>query len=141
MNVSNVQFILAAITPIVEAFEQLSVNYHIGGSVASSVYGIIRATIDADLVAELRLEQARPLVRLLEKDYYIDEDAVKDAIRRRSSFNAIHLDTMLKVDVFIPKTRLFDQEELHRVQLQTLIEGTRPFYVASPEGTILNKLE
>ncbi len=141
MNVSNVQFVFAAITPIVEAFEQLGINYHIGGSVASSIYGIIRATIDADLVAELRLEQARPLVSLLETDYYIDEDAVKDAIRRRSSFNTIHLDTMLKVDVFIPKTRLFDQEELHRTQLQTLIEGTRPFYVASPEGTILNKLE
>jgi hypothetical protein len=141
MNVSNVQFILAAITPLVDAFEQLGVNYHIGGSVASSVYGIIRATIDADLVAGLRLEQARPLVKLLETVYYIDEDAVKDAIRRHSSFNAIHLDTMLKVDVFIPKTRLFDQEEFRRTQLQTLIEGTRPFYVASPEGTILNKLE
>jgi len=141
MNASNIQFILAAITPIVEAFERLGINYHIGGSVASSIHGIIRATIDADLVAELRLEQARPLVKLLETDYYIDEDTVKDAIRRRSSFNAIHLDTMLKVDVFIPKTRLFDQEELRRTQSQTLIEGIRAFYVASPEGTILNKLE
>jgi hypothetical protein len=48
---------------------------------------------------------------------------------------------MLKVDVFIPKSRLFDQEELRRVLLQPLIEDTRPFYIASPEGTILNKLE
>src|SRR2546428_11942079 len=127
MNVPNTQLILAAITPMVEAFEQLDINYHIGGSVASSVHGIIRATIDADLVAELRLEHVRPLVKQLEADYYIDEDAVKDAVRRRSSFNAIYLDTMLKVDVFIPKTRLFDQEELHRVQLHSLIEGSRPF--------------
>ena len=48
---------------------------------------------------------------------------------------------MLKVDVFIPKTRLFDQEELRRVQQEVLSEGTRPFNIASPEGTILNKLE
>jgi len=141
MKVPNTRYILAAITPIVEALEQLGVNYHIGGSVASSVHGIVRATIDADLVAELRQEHVRPLVKRLEADYYIDEDAVKDAVRRRSSFNAIHLETMLKVDVFIPKARLFDQEELRRVRLQPLVENTRPFYVASPEGTILNKLE
>ncbi len=66
---------------------------------------------------------------------------MKDAVKRRSSFNAIHLDTMLKVDVFIPKTRAFDQEEQLRVRQQPLIEDTRPFYVASPEDTVLNKLE
>ena len=80
-------------------------------------------------------------MKLLEADYYVDEDAVRDAVKRRSSFNAIYLDAMLKVDIFVPKSRLFDQEELRRTRLQTLIDGSRPFYVASPEGTILNKLE
>jgi len=141
MREQNTRYIFDAITPIVEALEHLGVNYHIGGSVASSIYGIIRATIDADLVANLELKHVRPLVKLLEADYYIDEDSVRDAVKRRGSFNAIYLDTMLKVDVFIPKSRLFDQEELRRIQLQPLIEGFRPFYVASPEGTILNKLE
>ena len=141
MSEPNTRYIFDAITPVVEALENLGVNYHIGGSVASSIYGIIRATIDADLVANLELKHVRPLVKLLEADYYIDEDSVRDAVKRRGSFNAIYLDTMLKVDVFIPKSRLFDQEELRRIQLQPLIEGFRPFYVASPEGTILNKLE
>src|SRR3989442_3267186 len=129
----NTPDILAAITPIIDVLEQLSIPYHIGGSVASSIYGLPRLTIDVDLGADLKLEHVRPLVRYLETDYYIDADAVQDAIRRRRSFHAIHLESMLKVDIFIPKPRLFDQEELHRVQLQTLIEGTRPFYVASPE--------
>jgi len=137
----NAPEILAAIAPVVEALEELGVTYHFGGSVASSVHGIPRLTIDADLVADLRLEHVRPLVKQLEAEYYIDADAVRDAIRRRSSFNAIHLDTMLKVDVFIPKTRAFDQEELRRTRQEVLVEGTRPFYMASPEGTILNKLE
>jgi len=137
----NALQVLAAISPIIEALEQLGVSYHIGGSVASSVYGILRATIDADLVADLRVEHVRPLVMQLKTDYYIDEDMIRDAIKRRSSFNVIHLDTMLKVDVFIPKSRLFDQEELRRSQQEVLLEGTRPFSVASPEGTILNKLE
>jgi hypothetical protein len=137
----NALQVLAAISPIIETLEQLGVSYHIGGSVASSVYGILRATIDADIVADLRLEHVRPLVMQLKTDYYIDEDMIRDAIKRRSSFNVIHLDTMLKVDVFIPKSRLFDQEELRRSQQEVLLEGTRPFSVASPEGTILNKLE
>jgi len=139
--VDNVPDILAAITPIVEALEELGIPYHIGGSVASSLYGLPRLTIDADLVADIRMKHVRPLVKQLETDYYIDEDMIRDAIKRRSSFNVIHLDTMLKVDIFIPKSRLFDQEELRKVRQEVLSEGTRPFNIASPEGTILNKLE
>lgn len=137
----NVPDILAAITPIVEALEELGIPYHIGGSVASSLYGLPRLTIDADLVADIRMKHVRPLVEQLETDYYIDEDMIRDAIRRQSSFNVIHQDTILKVDIFIPKSRLFDQEELRKVRQEVLSEGTRPFNIASPEGTILNKLE
>ncbi len=137
----NAPEIVAALAPVVEALEELGVAYHIGGSVASSFHGIPRLTLDVDIVADLRLEHVLPLVKQLEDEYYIDADAVRDAIRRRSSFNAIHLDTMLKVDVFIPKTRAFDQEELRRTRQEVLAIGTRPFYMASPEGTILNKLE
>jgi len=109
--------------------------------VASSLNGIPRLTIDVDLVTNLKLEHVRPLVRLLEAEYYIDEDAVRDAVKRRSSFNVIHLGSILKIDVFVAKSRVFDQEEFLRVQLKTLEGSDRPFYVASPEGTILNKLE
>jgi hypothetical protein len=139
--VDNTPDILITLEPLVEALEELGVPYHIGGSVASSIYGLPRLTIDVDIIADLHLEYIRPLVIRLQKDYYIDEDMIRDAIRRRSSFNVIHLDTMLKVDVYIPKSRAFDQEELRRVQQEVLLEGTRPFNVASPEGTILNKLE
>lgn len=32
MNAPNTQYILAAITPVIEAFDQLGVEYHIGDS-------------------------------------------------------------------------------------------------------------
>jgi len=139
--VDNTPDIQVTITPLVEALEELGVPYHIGGSVASSLYGLPRLTIDVDIVADLRMGHVRPLVNQLQTIYYIDEDMVRDAISRHSSFNIIHQDTILKVDVFIPKSRLFDQEELRRAQQEVLLEGTRPFNMASPEGTILNKLE
>jgi len=124
-EVDNTPDIQAALTPIVEALEQLGVPYHIGGSVASSLYGLPRLTIDVDLVADLRLGHVRPLVKRLQTTYYIDEDMVRDAINRHGSFNIIHQDTILKVDVFIPKTRLFDQEELRRV-LSKVLELSSP---------------
>jgi hypothetical protein len=139
--VDNTPDILVTITPLVEALEELGIPYHIGGSVASSLYGLPRLTIDVDIVADLRQGHVRLLIDQLQTDYYIDEDMIRDAIKRRSSFNVIHLDTLLKVDVYIPKFRSFDQEELRRAQQEVLLEGTRPFNVASPEGTILNKLE
>ena len=137
----NAPEIMSAILPMVIAFEQLGIPYHIGGSVVSSVYGFPRATFDVDLVADLKLEHVRPLVKRLEAEYYIDEDMVRDAVRRHSSFNAMYLDTMLKVDVFVLKSRAFDQEELRRVQQQVLVEGSRTFYMTSPEDLVLNKLE
>ena len=137
----NAPDILVSLIPLIEVLDELGVPCHIGGSVASSIYGIPRLTIDIDIIADLHQEHVRPLVTRLQSDYYIDADMIRDAIRRRSSFNIIHLDTMLKVDVYIPKSRPFDREELRRVQQEVLLEGTRPFNVASPEGTILNKLE
>lgn len=138
---NNLLDIVIAITPVVEALERLGVSYHIGGSVASSIYGLPRLTIDADIVADIQQRHVMPLVRLLEGAYYIDADMIKDAIRHRASFNIIHHDTIIKIDIFIPKLRPFDQEELLRVWLQDIEGSEHPFYLASPEGTILNKLE
>lgn len=59
MNTSD---IIDAITSIVASFEQLGIDYYIGGSVVSSVYGIPQATFDVDLIADLRAEHMRDLV-------------------------------------------------------------------------------
>jgi hypothetical protein len=82
----NASQILDAITSVIEALEELGIPYHIGGSVASSLYGLPRLTIDVDIIADLRLEHIRHVVIRLQTDYYIDEDMIRDAIRGRSSF-------------------------------------------------------
>ncbi len=61
--------IQAALTPVVEALEQLGVRYLISGSIASSAYGVPRSTLDVDLVAELQPEHVRPLVERLSQAY------------------------------------------------------------------------
>ncbi|HVB62773.1 MAG TPA: hypothetical protein VNE61_16390 [Ktedonobacteraceae bacterium] len=138
---SDNSLLSGAIMPVIEALERLDMSYYIGGSVASSIYGIARADFNIDIVADLKLEHVQPLVRSLEADYYIDADTVKDAIRRKSSFSAIHLETMLKVDVFILKSRPFDQEAFRRMRQEKLTEDSSPVSIVSAEDIILNKLE
>lgn len=92
---------ILVVAQIVNAFDTLGVEYVVGGSLASSVYGIPRATQDVDLVAKMNAAHAEPLARLLRSDFYVDVDMILDAVRRRASFNVIHLATMFKADVFV----------------------------------------
>ena len=127
---------------VVEALEALGVPYLIGGSLASAVHGVVRTTMDADLVADLQPEHAEPLAQALGDAFYVDAASIRDAIRHRSSFNVIHLESMFKVDIFIPKQRPFDRAQLQRRTKQVIAtEPEREAYVATAEDTILAKLE
>lgn len=135
--------VMRSLSPVITALESLAVPYYIGGSVASSFYGDPRSTLDIDLVADLRDEHVPSLVKQLGDDYYISEDALRDAIRRRSSFNVIHFQTMLKVDIFVRKVRAYDQEAFQRVRRAAAGEAESDPVLAwaSPEDIILAKLE
>jgi hypothetical protein len=95
--------VIAALGPVADALDRLGVRYYVGGSIASSVRGAPRASIDIDLAAELRSEHVGPLVESLSRDYYVSEERVRDAVAARRSFNLIHLDSMMKIDVFVSR--------------------------------------
>lgn len=134
--------IIEALSPVTHAFTKLAIPYYIGGSIASSMYGIARATMDIDLIAIITIPQVSSLKSILGKDYYIDEDMIKDAILRTSSFNLIHLRTMIKIDVFIHKKQAYQEESLRRRRSDTLEDSDNApsFYFSSAEDIILNKL-
>ena len=133
---------IAATLSVIQALDALGVPYLIGGSLASAVHGVARATLDTDLVADLRLEHAQPLAQALEGAFYVDVEAVHDAIRRQGSFNVIHLETMFKVDVFVRRQRPFDEAQFDRRVAQVIAtDPERSAYVASAEDTVLAKLE
>lgn len=122
--------------------ERLGVPYLIGGSLASTLYGLVRTTQDSDIVAEMRLEHRQPFVSLLQGEFYVDDEMISEAIQRHSSFNIIHRETMFKVDVFVPRPRPFLKSQLARAQKQVFIFETEvSAKFASPEDTILSKLE
>ena len=140
MNPSD---IVVTIKPVVQAFEVLDIAYYIGGSIASSAYGIARATMDVDMVAAIQPQHVGAIVRQLETTYYIDADMILDAIDQRSSFNLIHLETMLKVDIFILKNEPYHHTALQRRRKETIDEEQDPteFYFVSAEDIVLNKLD
>jgi hypothetical protein len=51
---------------ILSEFEKLDIKYFIGGSLASSLYGIPRATQDVDIIAEIKNEHITLLIKTLE---------------------------------------------------------------------------
>jgi hypothetical protein len=126
---------------VVDVLESLQVPYFVVGSLASATYGVARATLDADLVADLQARHAEPLAEALDEEFYVDLDTIRDAILRRSSFNLIHLDTAFKVDVFVCRGDRYDREQLRRRTPQAVGgEAGRTVYFATAEDTALSKL-
>jgi hypothetical protein len=127
---------------VTEALDSLGVPYAIGGSLSSALHGVMRTTMDVDIVADLRLEHTGPLAQALEDAFYADPEMMRDAIRYQSSFNLIHLETMFKVDIFVAKQRAFDRSQLARRQLYSLSDDPEyRAYVTSAEDIVLSKLE
>jgi len=132
--------LLVALAPVLDALRGLGARHYVGGSIASSAHGVPRASIDADVVAELDPAHAALLVAALGDGFYVSEERVRDAIARRASFNVIHLETMVKVDVFVSKDRAFDRRAFERARPATA-EGGGELPVSSAEDTVLAKLE
>ncbi len=110
-----------------------------GGSIASSFAGEPRATIDIDIVAAIQERHVEAFVSALSAEFYMDADALRRAIRSRSSTNLIHQASQLKVDLFVAGGTPLDASQLARRQPVDLGEGRR-LHVHPPEDILLQKL-
>ena len=133
---------LAVVARLAQVFDDLKIPYVVGGSFASSLYGIPRATQDVDLMASLRLIHVDPITKELESDFYVASELISDAIRRHGSFNVIHLATMFKADIFVPREDAWSREEMDRArsEILQLDESLHTIRFSSPEDTVLHKL-
>jgi hypothetical protein len=135
--------IVSSIKPLIEIFIKLKIPYYIGGSVASSAFGKARSTLDVDVVAPISLLIVKQLAEDLKGTYYVSENDIRDAVTHNASFNIIHLQTMIKVDVFILKNREYDHQAFERKQENYLDDENQEkiFYLAAPEDVVIYKLE
>lgn len=127
---------------LARVLEDLGVPYLIGGSLASTVWGEPRFTQDVDVVAALEARHVAGLLAGLGERWYADEVAIRDAIERRSSFNAIRIAGMSKVDVFVPPDEGLHASKWGRARLASLTVGGGPVLsITSPEDIVLQKLD
>ena len=120
---------------------RLGVSYAVGGSLASSLHGIPRSSQDGDLVADLRAEHVQPFLSAITDLFYVSPERVLQAVRRRSSFNIVHLATAIKVDIFVLSSEPLSLQEMARRQVLPVPgEPGTTLYVASAEDTVLQKL-
>ena len=133
---------LQVVQQVIEVLTKLDIPDAVGGSWASSLQGKFRFTHDADITAEPFPGKEAAFCAAFGDDYYLSILAVQDAMRRRASFNIIHLPTTFKVDVFVRKDRAFDESAMRRRRPERLKDGSgHPILFVSPEDIILFKLE
>lgn len=121
-----------------ERLEKLGVPYMLTGSMAMTKYAMMRMTNDIDIVIELNLRRARTFVSGFEKDYYVAESSVTNAIERRSMFNLLHFDLLVKVDCVIRKDDVFQKQAF--ANRQKVEFSDFDVWIIGKEDLVLSKL-
>ena len=125
---------------VIDMLEQQGITYLLVGSLASGVYGEPRLTHDIDIVIELRGEQAGALCRAFPApEYYVSEQAAREAMARGGQFNVLHPASGNKVDFMIARQDAWGRSQLRRRRREDILPG-RPGYTAAPEDVIIGKL-
>ena len=134
----------AGLRRLTDALGALGVPFLIGGSLASSVHGVPRATMDVDLVVDMTPGQIQSLADALNAEFYADAAALEAAFRAGRPFNIIHYASGFKFDLFPLSGDPFHRAEFGRrvvVRLDLPGFGLLELPVATAEDCILSKLE
>lgn len=133
---------LKILADFAEILDKLQISYAIGGSIASSIYGQVRFTQDADITVEPFDDHAEKFYQDIKSDFYISKTAMYQALKDKTGFNLIHLSSAFKIDIFIRKDTNYQKQLLSRRKLIKLQDSHQnPVSVVSPEDIILLKLQ
>jgi hypothetical protein len=130
---------LQLLRDIVSRLDMAGIDYMLTGSVALNCYAQPRMTRDIDLVVAFYLEDAERIHDILGQDYYVSEEAARQAVVDQGCFNAIHQITLIKVDFMVRKREDYRLHEFGRRQRLKLADFD--VWVVSKEDLILSKLD
>jgi hypothetical protein len=126
---------------IVRVLEDMGLHYFVTGSTATIYYGEPRFTNDIDVVVELPPSRITEFCgRFSPEEFYVSEDAARQAALTKSQFNIIHPTSGLKVDVIVPDSSPFNQSRFARAKPLRAAEDLMVRF-ASPEDAIIKKME
>lgn len=132
---------MAVALSVAQVLEACGLRYLVGGSLASSMSGEPRSTLDVDIVVAMTPSDVSPVTVALRHAFDVDEQAVARAVRERSGVNVFHRESAIKVDLFIMGGSPLDEEQMHRRQrVQVTADPDRYLYAYTPEDILLQKL-
>lgn len=121
----------------------LSLPWMAVGSIASSAYGERRSTLDVDVVAVVRKQNAARFLSVFsETDFYCppaDVIEIESARPEQGHFNLIHHHSVYKADIYIATGSEFERWAFKN--RRALMAGETPVWLAPPEYVIVHKLE
>ncbi|MFN3466591.1 MAG: nucleotidyltransferase domain-containing protein [Candidatus Brocadiales bacterium] len=123
---------------VIDRLNQVNIPYMITGGIATIFYGRPRLTHDFDIVIDVGPEQIQRLIDTFGKEFYISEEAIREAMDKHSMFNLIHLDSGIKVDFWMLQDDPFDRRRFGRRQRHAY--SGREIVFSSPEDVVLKKL-
>jgi hypothetical protein len=121
--------------------DEIGIPYALGGSLASSLIGEPRSTVDVDIAIKLTDDSGATLLDRASAEFYVPIDAARVAIGANSSFNLVDTVHGLKVDLFVLGEGLLDRMQIER-RMKVAIPGVADgIWVTSPEDQVLRKLD
>lgn len=132
---------LALVRRMVTILDDLGIPYALGGSLASSLVGEPRSTVDVDLAVKLDATTGEALLERVGAEFYVPVFAAREAIRAHSSFNLLDTENALKVDLFVVGDDLLDRKQIERRVLVSIPDAPEGIWVTSTEDQVLRKLD
>lgn len=116
-----------------------AIPYMVTGSMALNYYAVPRMTRDIDIVVEASAADADRLCELFRDDFYLDPEAVREAVERHGVFNLIHVRLVVKVESRSAEARRAPE---YGVQAPaTGLAGGSPLVIVGPEDLVISKLD
>ena len=132
---------LDLIRELAAVFDELGIDWVLGGSLASSLVGEPRSTLDIDIAVRLDRYQLQQLLEATSATYYVPADAARRAVDAAESFNLIHHEQAWKVDLFVVGDGLLDRRQMERRRwVEVPTAPPTGLWVTSTEDQILRKL-
>ncbi len=129
---------LELLEKICRIMDRLHVPYMLSGSVAMNLYAEPRTTQDIDVIVEMMVDDIPNFIKLLDDQFYYAEDAIYEAVQRKSMFNVIDFQSGMKVDMIMRSRDFFEQEKFHN-RRKTNYQGI-DLWIISPEDLVISKL-
>jgi hypothetical protein len=133
--------LLSVLLPLVEALQDLGIAYALTGSLASSLYGMQRATVQLALLAALSPQHETSFYQRLGPAFVLRSSELQTALATGKSFSVVHLRSLLQLTVRLPNARLGEPEMLGRARSLVLAEESPPLQVLSAEDVVLLHVE